>query len=313
MNAVELYNQRKKLIAELSDQHNKKLKLIEDEDLRHNVALMILNQANYAATAGNNLPNILKNISIPAAQQVLASLPSFFALQTCVGPDQDVFYHFDKAGVMESMKAVPYNLTSAPSIMIKNADLSGYSAQEIAYQCLEIAVTMADDIVRFSVEQMMDNAEHQISMELKSNSGIIDSISAASDVIKDKIGRPANFVILPVGLAKSVKSEIATEYDFDTLPIKIKRIGVIRNKWVTYLNGYEANSILVGYRGSHPVDAGYIYTPNLLFYDPKKEGAGTLKERYIVSRRGRHHIPKPDYFACIEFTADKRSDSIEEF
>jgi hypothetical protein len=121
-------------------------------------------------------------------------------------------------------------------------------------------------------------------------------------------------VIMPPICGKALKSKMVTEYDFDSLPINTKYIGVLQNKWIVYISGHLTNKILVGYRGTHYVDAPCIYCPHLLLCNAEKtsdkKGYGSRSEEWMLHRRGRHIVAREDYLACIEV---KNKESMLEF
>ncbi len=180
-----------------------------------------------------------------------------------------------------------------------------FSDKELAYQAVELAIALCDNIVKEITTNLIDCAGSQLHSKLTSVDNLINAIESASDLIKQKIGRPGNFIIIPTFLARYIKSELITEYDFDSLPTNIRRVGHLRNKWSVYMNGYESNLILVGYRGEHPVDVGYIMSPRIMFCDPRKN-AKTISIQKNVSNT----FVKSEYYACIELTAANSEDSI---
>ena len=299
-----LYAARLREVDELVAKNKSKFKHIEDPHLRGCAALLSNNQIQYNDFAV--IPKFIKQISVPATIHTISAMPNMFGVQAVKG-DSDICFYLDKAGDPKSLASAVCKTTVLPSMIMRNINVD-LDAEELAFQCVELAVTMADDTVRVAVEDIIRNAGYQLTTELYSVSGLIDSIQNASNIIKESIGRPANFVVMPVVLARFIKTELATEYDFDALPTNIRRVGCLKNKWIVYINGYESRKILVGYRGSHPADAGYVVCPYLLFCNPKKEG-----ERYLISRQCKNLMLKNDYYACIELTADKRSASMEEF
>jgi hypothetical protein len=300
-----LWNTRLQELMELGK--HKKLKPIEDDYLRGSIALIIANQTQYNNLHG--LPHFVKQMSIPTSVHIVSAIPPMFGLQVFKGPDTDMHFYFEKAGDVNSMVALPYKPALQPNVIVKNMDDDPLDPENIAYQCVEMAVTMVDDIIRAGVDDMTDNAAAHITSELYSIEGVLAVIKQASDAVKEAIGRPANFIVLPAGVARYIKSELVTEYDFDALPINIRRVGCLKNKWIVYINAYDPRQILVGYRGTHPADAGYIVSPALHFCEPKKEPPDRIK----LHRKSLNALVRNDYFACIELTADKRSDSIEEF
>lgn len=306
-NAVlELWKARLQELTTLG-QH-KKLKSISDDYLRGSVKLAVANQKNYNERSAVKMPNFIKQLSVPATIHTLIAMPNMFSVQVFKGPDADMQFYLKKAGDLDSITAQPYKTTSQPNVLMKSTD-ELLAPDEVAYQCVELAVTMADDLVRHAVEDMLTQAKHQITSELHSLEGLLDAIKHASDTVKEAIGRPANFIVLPVTIARFMKSELATVYDFDALPINTRHVGCLKNRWSTYISSYEVRRILVGYRGTHPIDAGYIMCPARQFCDPKKEE----KDRWLICRKTFNNMVRPDYYACIELTADKRNVSMDEF
>lgn len=280
---------------------------VEDEWLRCNLALALQNQVQHFDQQGDKIPDYLKKIGISAVFKLFASLPDFFGLQVVHYPDPT--FYFSKAGDFTSISSYPSVKCSVePNIMVNTLDhLPGWTDREIAYQGLDMAAVMADGIIRHCVEKMIQGAEVQQKITNPKDMDIIYSIERASQVIKDSIGRSANFAILPVAVAKFLKNHIATFYDLDALPTNIRRIGCLNNKWTIYISGYHGKHILVGYRGTHPVDAGYFYLPEVVFWEPKKEENG-----YVVHKKAQYMLVRSDYFACIEIE-NKSADSIAKF
>ena len=303
--ALELWKARLQEMAALGS--IKKLKPIKDDYLRGNITLMIENQQKHNETETVKMPNFIKQFSILATIHTISAIPNIFSLQVFKGPDTDMHFYFKKAGDINSIVTQPYHTIIKPNILMKEPQES-YDDDEIAYQSAEIALTMANDIIHYGINDMISHAKYQLTSELHSVTSVMDVIKTASDKIKEEIGRPANFVVLPTPIASYMKSEMVTEYDFG-LPLNIRHVGCLKNKLLVYMNSYEHSKILVGYRGLHPADAGYILSPALQFCEPKKDG----KDRYVIHRKANNAMVRPDYFACVELTADKRSDSIEEF
>lgn len=297
---VELFNYR------IADAGNSVLKEREDSLLAMYTAHAIYNQKLCNSRA--EFPAFFKQINCLAIAHIMRALPhEIISLQTLQKETDSIFY-LEKAGQVESMATSVVKPLVHPSMIINDPKVK-IPKEEFAYHCSEMAITVTEDIVYKILADLISIASSKLHANISTAQTIVEAISAASNAVKDKIGKSANFVVLPIGLARSIKSYISAEYDFEALPINVKRIGYLQNKMVLFISGHhETNKILVGYRGTHHVDAGYIYSPHVLFTAPLKEG-----ENKINIRSSSFNRVMPDYFACVELTLPRMTPEILEF
>lgn len=302
--AQAMYDAQLAKFGEHASTYKPLLVLTEDAYLRAQIGQVIHNQTEYNQTADNEkMPPSVKQISVPTICHTLMCLPQeIVGVQAIASPDGGPIFYFEKAGDPKSLKSREVKLRVNPVMILKGMG-DGIPQDELAYHCYDLATNLTEELTAFAIKEMLKTADGKLYGEVEQPEDILGMISNASEVVFEKIGRTANFVVLPVGAARIIKEHIAGEYDFDALPMNIRRIGTLKNRWVVYINGLETRKAVVGYRGIHPADAGYIYSPNVMFYDPRKEPAPKDKKvvKHVVNQKFQYQTVRPDYFCSIEF------------
>jgi hypothetical protein len=298
-----------------------------------NTALLVANQA-VNDTMIATTPDVVRQLSVPSIVHTFLTLPhELFGFQAMVAnANEEPVYYLEKAGDQNSIKSIIPNIKATQSMVL--AGTGKIPSQEIPHHVFELSLSLTDEIVGNSIKAMNSAADIKRVITVKESTQsaieklILASIQEASDDILDKTGRSANFIAMPLMIARILKAHIASEYDFDGLPSNIRRIGFLKNRWVVFINGLEGEKTLVGYRGSHHFDAGMIVAPRLVFYNvqettkkskgkmgvdghPIPEGTKQPKQReWTVQQLSYRGVVRPDYFCSLQFRASPTNEQM---
>ncbi len=315
--AVKLYEKKLEELGPLIDaerkahENNPFAQLVDDRTVHMNIACAVANQGHYNQhTPDAKMPKFLKQLSIPSMLHTLAGLPHEIISLQALRDSKDFIYNFDKAGEVATMHAKEVVASTDPMIIINDVQqvVKEIPQKELAMHCVELSINMTDKTTDGILEQLVNHAATQLTVEFTTPENLLQTIRNASDILREKIGRCANFIVMPVLFARMLKKYITSEYDFDALPINIKRIGYLQNKMVLFINGYERTNILMGYRGCHPADAGWVFAPYLSFFDPIKE-----EKQYIVQHRAVSKMVRKDYFVSLEMIPSRTASAMARY
>jgi len=134
---------------------------------------------------------------------------------------------------------------------------------------------------------------------------LYDAIVDANNLIFKKRYRNATWIIADsdtcTRLEKLEGFKLTETVDDALFNIGIHQFGVLRNRWVVYKHPwFQANKMLVGFKGASWMDTGYVYAPYIpLYTTPLIVHPDTFKPiRGMMSRYGRKVI-HGDCFATV--------------
>jgi len=290
---LDAYKDKTASLEECEKAYLKQVESIADLTIRPTIAGIIANQWSYNKSQSNNvMPEYIKQLSIPGQIHFLACLPHEIISLQAMRTDPDDFFFLNKAGDKESLERCVLNCNHQAVAAVRIME-KGIPAEDLIMSCMDVAISMTEEACYHINLEIMSNAE-KFYGEFSGKDDILKLIDVGRQTVKNKIGRAANFVVMPPALARAVRDCLTAEYDFEGLPTNIRRIGYLSNDMVLFINGHERSRILVGYKGVSQFDAGYLYAPQILFCDPTKQ-----KDRYIIHARYISQVTNPDYFCVI--------------
>lgn len=267
---------------------NKLVANIDDPYLRSTISACIHSQG---IDQYKDLPDFLK-VSAPSIMvNSLMSLPlKIISLQAYDG----ITHHFQEAGNPKSIKRNFLSYEYCPSLQIN--DLSLCSKEQLINSLFEISCAATDDMVNHVIVKIIKTSPKKEIISTESED-VINSLITTSEEIHESIGRTANFIIMDIKLARIMQELIRTYYDFDSMFTNMREIGVMKNRWTVFVAAGFGDTMIMGYRGHHPVDAGVVVSPANLFSRPEmSRGICDLHWKGTLS------VPRPDYFRVINLS-----------
>lgn len=283
------YHDKIDYLKNIAKLHSEELKEIKDEYLKLQIGYLIDNQIN----TNSILPKFLQPLAILSTFRTVLSLPNFFSLQAISLSKFDNYYYFEKAGDEKSIKQSYFQSYQDNILTIEDLSDMDFDPQQLIAGASELSITLADGLSRYNYLKIVNDI--LVTKYNSSVDSILQNIESVSENIKEKIGRSPNFIIMPTSIAKKIEDQLATYFEFDTLPIGILKIGCLKNKLIVYITSYSEDKILIGYRGKHPVDAGLSCCIGSLFYSYNKLPNKKLK----IAKLSNVSLIRPDYFGCI--------------
>lgn len=278
-----------------------------DPHLKNTFAIILNQQDTSNKSVGlpsYTLPSYVKKLSLVATLRTLLTLPNIISVQAGhVGK----IYRFGKAGNVDSLFSKQSLLKIMPILHMQDlGEDFKYDEKHLDMDSHELSLNISDTLARGIIKEMAQAAKTQLSLNDISIDAMIAGITSLSDGIKNRIGKAGTFVVLPLPIAKILRDEIVPEHSFDVPQTDIRRIGLLRNKWIVYINSYPGIDIVMGYQGTHPLDSGYIYHLNGMFYNHKKE-LGKL----VVSQNSNLYVSDGNFYGRLTLNADAILDSIK--
>lgn len=280
------------------DETVKTVILSDNKIVQKNIALCGYNQVSY--NKNSKMSNFIKQLSLPCLTHSLASLPHEIISMQTLAAKLDFIYYFKEAGNVKSLDQKWTQSSPIPLAAINDIG-KDIPVNELTMNCVELSINITDNLTDKILTTITEKAGTVLNLQFKTPEELLADIKKASNSLREKIGKTANFIVLPLAWARLLKPYISSEYDFDSLPTNIRRIGYLQNNMVLFINGYEKNRILLGYRGSHPVDAGFIYSPHIYFYNPEKQ-----KTNFIINMDGIETMINKNYFLTLSASSKDR-------
>jgi hypothetical protein len=278
-----------------------------DPHMKNTFAIIIKQQNvanNTVGSATYAMPNYLKKLSLAVTLRTLLTLPNIISIQTGA---VDEIYRFGKAGDIDSLFSRKSLLKTMPILHMQ--DLGNdfkYDEKNLDIDSNELSLNLSDTLSRGIIKEMGQSAKTKLSLNEITTNAIIAGVTSVNDGIKNKIGKSGTFVILPLPIAKILKDEIVPDHSFDVPQTDIRRIGLLRNKWIFYINNYPGIDIVIGYQGIHPLDSGYVYHLKAMFHSHKKE-LGKL----IVAQNSNLYVADGNFYGKLSLNAEAILDSIK--
>lgn len=278
-----------------------------DPHMRNTLAI-ILNQQDisnkHVGGQSYHMPNYIKKLSLSSTLRTLLMLPNIISIQA--GTIGKIF-RFGKAGSIDSLFSRQSLLKIMPVLHIQDlGDDFQYDEKNLEMDSHELSLNIVDTLARGIINEMAIGAKTQLSLKEITIDAILAGITTINDGIKNKIGKNGTFVVLPLPIAKILKDEIAPEHSFDIPNTDIRRIGLLKNKWIVYVNNYPTIDIVMGYQGTHPLDSGYIYHINSMFHNSKKELG-----KVIVAQNSNLYVADGNFYGRLSLNAEAILDSIK--
>lgn len=278
-----------------------------DPHMKNTFAIILGQQDSSNKNVGGtsySMPSYLKKLSLVATLRTLLTLPNIISIQAgTVGK----IFRFGKPGKIDSLFSRQSLLKIMPILHMQDlGDDFNYDEKNLDMDSHELSLNIADTIARGVIKEMAQAAKTHLSLNNITIDSMIAGITSLNDGIKNKIGTGGTFIVLPLPIAKILKDEIVPEHSFDTPQTDIRRIGLLRNKWIVYINSYPTIDIVMGYQGTHPLDSGYIYHLNGMFHSHKKE-LGKL----VVSQNSNLYVADGNFYGRLSLNADAILDSIK--
>jgi len=251
------------------------LKALKDEDFKPDLALLLENQRIINEMSNDNDAQF-KRVSIPLVCRIMANsqLRKFASVQPLISPNGIVHYFKNNKVVEEAIASTTKKMNAtwcfleAPNNLYKldaEAELMAILAQELSME-----------IDRMSIIDMLNYAalKKEIDFDHLGGESINDKWAAVQETVIDLAlenqqlyHRPfPNWLIA----SKEVARAICPSDDGACvgLGLEIHRYGSINTEhgdisvWVDPL--FPISKILLGYKGEHFCDAGYIYAPYVM-------------------------------------------------
>ncbi len=279
------------------------LRHLKDSYLRATISACLNHQRAYKQD--KNFPEFLKMAVLPTMVHSLASLPlDIFSLQAWDSAPCDGTYFFKEAGKVESISKMFTPIGSRPNLQM--SDLSHIHSEEIIERLMDIACSLTQDMVQHGINKIVHECP-QVEMTLGlTEKEVLDDLLLVNEDIREEIGRSANFIIMSTEMARALAESMRTYYDFDSLPINLRSVGVLKNRWKVFISAGFPNLMIMGYRGYHPVDAGIVVQPCNLLHKPKKVNMQRGDQiGYAFNWEGALTLPRKDYFRVIKLKLSK--------
>jgi hypothetical protein len=198
------------------------------------------------------------------------------------GEIAEVNFHIDSITVSAEEKALKAKWT-----MEAQQDLKAYHGLDAESELMGVT---ADEIIREVDIQIIDemtsgatagNVNWNINMPAEApwvnidpkiyKATLYDAIVDANNLIFKKRYRNATWLVADADtctrLEKLEGFKLTETVDDAVFNVGIHQFGVLRNRWVIYKHPwYQANKILVGYKGASWLDTGYVYAPYIPLY-----------------------------------------------
>lgn len=240
-------------------------------DLRHTktIALLLENQFLYDGLGNNNLSDI------DSSKVITFFFNNFFA-KNLVGVqvlvNHEINFAYENNGKIEQTKE---------TFFANSKKLESHCKNEWAHAPYVIGKSMAQQIDQEIINDLLNCADR-----------VSCDFSTASDIIKEKTGHEANWIVIPfLG---------ATTY-----PLNAENIKEIDRKWNVYHVPFVTNldkdfDYLIGFKGSE-IQTGYVYGP----YIPLVQTPTVLDQNDLCLKQGLRtrytkHLINKDYYLKIK-------------
>jgi len=263
---------------------------VEDVDLE--IMQLIKNQQEYNKTQKGNI-RLMGDLSI---RETYLNYPNIFGFQSLQHPSDDIYF-FERAGCIDSIKCQKATTTSAPLIILKN-DINFGNKQELDHNSLYMACSKIKEDTQDIINIIDKNCERWVVPDMRYTvQGILDVLEIGSKHIKDRIGRAANFALLPHHIINRLRDLITYVCTFNDLPCQLRRAGFLNNSLMLYMDASSKSIITMGYRGVHNCDTGiiratYLEHGNIQNNEETKE--------YTLFRISEMLLVNPNYYCTIE-------------